>query len=58
MTTVDVGADIPPELSEWRHKHSRDGAIIQISRRGVVLHTLAARRTYPDVAAAIAAITA
>ncbi|HEY4158497.1 MAG TPA: hypothetical protein VGM29_10380 [Polyangiaceae bacterium] len=41
-------------LRAWRMR--TPGAVVQLSARGVVLHTLAGKRTFRDMAAAVAAV--
>jgi len=45
---------MPEPLRDWHRR--TPGGVVQISRRGVVLHTLDGSREFPDVATAIVAI--
>jgi hypothetical protein len=41
-------------LRAWRER--TPGSVVQITHKGVVLHTLAGKRTFRDMAAAVAAV--
>jgi len=49
-----VSTEMPEPLRDWHRR--TPGGVVQISRRGVVLHTLDGSREFPDVATAIVAI--
>jgi len=52
--TAPVSADALAALRAWRER--TPGAVVQVSRRGVALHTLGGVRRFRDVAAALASL--